>query len=143
MMEEEMMEETMMEMKAFDVKDETIHTINGASVAGITTNNDDATLIVWLDAAEGGELEINLNPTYITAFDDGTYFVLIDNEEVEFTQSGNRLNITFEFGAEKIEIVGSSVVPEFGTIAMIVLAVAIVSIITITAKTKIRLTPSL
>jgi len=53
------------------------------------------------------------------------------------------LLIEYSAGAEKIEIVGSHVVPEFGTIAMIVLAVAIVSIIAITAKTKTSLIPKL
>jgi len=53
------------------------------------------------------------------------------------------LHIEYEAGAEPIEIVGSHVVPEFGTIAMIILAVAIVSIIAITAKTKISLIPRL
>ena len=79
----------------------------------------------------------------ITAFDDGTYFVLIDNEEVEFEQSGNSLTIPYEAGNERVEIVGSYAVPEFGTIAMIILAVAIVSIIAITAKTRTTLIPKL
>ena len=41
------------------------------------------------------------------------------------------------------EAISFHVVPEFGTIAMIVLAVAVVSIIAITAKTKIALIPKL
>jgi len=56
---------------------------------------------------------------------------------------GRTLHIEYDAGTEKIEIVGSHVVPEFGTIAMIILAVAIVSIIAITAKTKISLIPKL
>ena len=56
---------------------------------------------------------------------------------------GRTLHIEYNAGTEKIEIVGSHVVPEFGTIAMIILAVAIVSIIAITAKTKISLIPRL
>ena len=47
--------------------------------------------------------------------------------------------LNIESGAERIEIVGSHVVPEFGTIAMIVLAVAIVSIIVLTTKTRTTL----
>jgi predicted secreted protein with PEFG-CTERM motif len=56
---------------------------------------------------------------------------------------GNTLHIDYVAGTEKIEIVGSHVVPEFGTIAMIVLAVAIISIIAITAKTRTTLIPKL
>ena len=56
---------------------------------------------------------------------------------------GRTLHIEYDAGTEKIEIVGSHVVPEFGTIAMIILAVAIVSIIAITAKTRTTLIPRL
>jgi len=56
---------------------------------------------------------------------------------------GRTLHIEYDAGNEKIEIVGSHVVPEFGTIAMIILAVAIVSIIVITAKTRTTLIPKL
>ena len=107
------------------------------------TNSDDATLVVAIDTSDDGELSINLDSDYITAFDDGSYFVLVNNEEVWFSQNGNVLTIPFEAGTEKIEIVGSAVVPEFGTIAMIILAVAIVSIIAITAKTRTTLIPRL
>ena len=41
----------------------------------------------------------------------------------------------------KIEIVGTHVIPEFGTIAMIVLAVAIVSIIAVSAKSRLSIMP--
>jgi len=90
-----------------------------------------------------GELKIKLNRDIITPFDDGSYFVLVEGQEIEFMQMGDTLHIDYEAGTEKIEIVGSHVVPEFGTIAMIVLAVAIVSIIAITAKTKTALIPKL
>ena len=58
-------------------------------------------------------------------------------------QMGNTIHVEYDAGSERIEIVGSHVVPEFGTIAMIILAVSIVSIIAITAKTKISLIPKL
>ena len=86
-------------------------------------------------------LKITLNKDIITPFDDGSYFVLVENEEADFEQMGRTLHIEYGAGAETIEIVGSHVVPEFGTIAMIILAVAIVSIIAITAKTRISLIP--
>ena len=41
----------------------------------------------------------------------------------------------------KITIIGTHVVPEFGTIAMIVLAVAIVSIIAVSAKSRLSFMP--
>jgi len=116
---------------------------SGASVTSIIANADDDSVIIVIDAVDDGELSVQLHDKIIRAFDDGSYFVLIDNEEVEFEQSGTNLTIPYEAGNERIEIVGSYAVPEFGTIAMIILAVAIVSIIAITAKTRMTLIPKL
>jgi len=116
---------------------------SGAPVTSITANADDDSVIIAIDATDDGVLSVTLHSEVITAFDDGTYFVLIDNEEVEFEQSGSSLTIPYGAGNERVEIVGSHAVPEFGTIAMIILAVAIVSIIAITAKTRTTLIPRL
>ena len=116
---------------------------SGASVTSITANADDDSVIIAIDATNDGVLSVTLHSEVITAFDDGTYFVLIDNASVEFEQTGNSLTIPYEAGNEMVDIVGSHAVPEFGTIAMIILAVAIVSIIAITAKTRTTLIPKL
>ena len=128
---------------AIDLVNTLSYSTSSGSVSSIITNSDDATLVVAIDASDDGELSITLDSDYITPFDDGSYFVLIDNEEVWFSHNGNTLTIPFEAGNERIEIVGGTVVPEFGTIAMIILAVAIVSIIAITAKTRMTLIPKL
>ena len=128
-----------------DISDQFSATVTSGEIHHIGANSDDDTLLVHLFGADdAGELKIVLNRDIITPFDDGSYFVLVDNEENEdFEQMGNTLHIQYGPGAERIEIVGSHVVPEFGTIAMIVLAVAIVSIIAITAKTRISLVPKI
>jgi len=126
-----------------DFTDTLSYSVSSGSVSSIISNSDDATLVVTVDTSDDGELSINLDNDNITAFDDGSYFVLVNNEEVEFSQDGNDLTIPYEAGTEKIEIVASAVVPEFGTIAMIVLAVAIVSIIVLTTKTRATLIPKL
>jgi predicted secreted protein with PEFG-CTERM motif len=127
-----------------DISDQFTASVTSGVIHHIGANSDDSTLLVHLFGADDdGELKITLNRDIITPFDDGSYFVLINNEEVEFEQMGNTLHIDYTAGTEKIEIVGSHVVPEFGTIAMIVLAVAIVSIIVITAKTRTTLIPKL
>ena len=127
-----------------DLSDQFIASVTSGVIHHIGANSDDDTLLVHLFGADDdGELKITLNKDIITPFDDGSYFVLINSEEVEFEQMGRTLHIEYDAGTEKIEIVGSHVVPEFGTIAMIILAVAIVSIIAITAKTKISLIPRL
>jgi len=127
-----------------DLSDQFTATSTSGVIHHIAGNSDDATLLVHLFGADDdGELKITLNSDIITPFDDGSYFVLVDSEETEFEQMGNTLHIEYSAGAERIEIVGSHVVPEFGTIAMIVLAVAIVSIIVLTTKTRATLIPKL
>ena len=127
-----------------DLSDEFTASVTSGVIHHIGGNTDDSTLVIHLFGADSdGELKIILNRDIITPFDDGSYFVLVEGQEVMFEQMGNTLHVEYEAGAEKIEIVGSHVVPEFGTIAMIVLAVAIISIIAITAKTRTTLIPKL
>ena len=105
-------------------------------------NGDDSTLDIYIDATDDGELTIALDESIIKPFDDGTFFVLVNNEETQdFVQEGNKLTIPCNVGDEKISIVGSWAVPEFGTIAVMILVVAIVSIIIVSAKTKLSLIP--
>jgi len=105
-------------------------------------NGDDSTLDVYIDATGDGELTIALDEEIIKPFDDGTFFVLVNNEEIQdFVQEGNKLIIPCNVGDEKISIVGSWAIPEFGTIAVMILVVAIVSIIIVSAKTKLSLVP--
>ena len=127
-----------------DLSDQFVATVTSGVIHHIGGNTDDSTLLVHLFGADDdGKLEITLNSDIITPFDDDSFFVIVNGEEVEFMQMGNTLHVDYEAGTERIEIVGSHVVPEFGTIAMIVLAVAIISIIAITAKTRTTLIPKL
>ena len=105
-------------------------------------NGDDSTLDIYMDATDDGVLTIVLDESIIKPFDDGTFFVLVNNESFfDFTQEGNKLTIPCKVGDEKISIVGSWAIPEFGTIAVMILVVAIVSIIIVSAKTKLSLVP--
>jgi len=56
-------------------------------------------------------------------------------------QEGNKLTIPCNVGDENVSIVGSWAIPEFGSIAVMILVVAIVSIIIVSAKTKLSLVP--
>ena len=105
-------------------------------------NADDSTLEIHMDATHDGTLTITLHEEVIKPFGDGTFFVFVNGEEVQdFVQDGNTLIIPCKAGDEKIEIVGSWAVPEFGTIAAMILVVAIVAIIAVSAKTKLSLVP--
>ena len=104
-------------------------------------NEDEDSLVIYVDPTDDGILTITLHEELMKPLDNGDYFVLVDNESVEFEQSGNMLTIPCMAGIEKIEIYGSWVIPEFGVIAAMILAVAIVSIIAVTAKTKLSIVP--
>jgi len=105
-------------------------------------NADDDSIVIYLDPTDDGILTITLHEELIKPFEDGTFVVIVDNQEMlDFTQVGNTLTIPCLAGTEKIEIHGSWAIPEFGVIAAMILAVAIVSIIVVTAKTRLSLVP--
>jgi len=117
--------------------------ISGGDILSMHIDEDNASLVIDMTSYNDGELFVALDETYIGS-DDGTFFVIVGGEESnDYEQAGNDLFISFPAGTESIEIVGSYAVPEFGTIAMIVLAVAIVSIIVLTTKTRTTLIPKL
>ena len=105
-------------------------------------NADDDSIVIYLDPTNDGILTVTLHEDLIKPFEDGTFAVIVNNQEMQdFTQVGNTLTIPCTVGTEKIEIHGSWAIPEFGVIAAMILAVAIVSIIVVTAKTKLSLVP--
>ena len=128
--------------EAADLTNELNYNISGGMVESITSTNDDSLLVTIHDAEDGSELTITLPDDIITPFNDGSFFVLVNGEESDDAeQNGNSITIPFDADTTEIEIVGTHVVPEFGTIAMIVLAVAIVSIIAVSAKSRLSIMP--
>jgi len=98
-------------------------------------NADDDSIVIYLDSTDDGILTVTLHEELIKPFEDGTFVVMADNQEMEdYTQVGNTLTIPCVAGTEKIEIHGSWAIPEFGVIAAMILVVAIISIIVITSK---------
>ena len=122
-----------------DLASEVDYSISGGHVEGVTANVNGNSLVIAIhDAEDGGELTITLPSDVITPFNDGTFFVLVNDEESDdASQDGNTITVPFDADATTVEIIGTHVVPEFGTIAAIILAVAITSIIVLSAKTKL------
>ena len=105
-------------------------------------NSDDDSIVIYLDPTTDGIITLTLHEDLIKPFEDGTFAVIVNNQEMQdFTQIGNTLTIPCLVGTEKIEIHGSWAIPEFGVIAAMILAVAIVSIIVVTAKTRLSIVP--
>ena len=109
---------------------------------GFFANADDDSIVIYLEPTDDGIITVTLHEDVIKPFGDGTFVVIVDNQEMQdYTQIGNTLTIPCVAGTEKIEIHGSWAIPEFGVIAAMILAVAIVSIIVVTAKTKLSIVP--
>ncbi|MBI5377745.1 MAG: PEFG-CTERM sorting domain-containing protein, partial [Thaumarchaeota archaeon] len=125
------------------------YTANGATVKSGMIDKESKSLIVKIDAASDGDLTLSIPRSVLdstSGTEDDRFFVLVNGEETsdvseEKTDTARSVTIQFESGAEEIEIIGTQIVPEFGAIAALVLAVAIISIIAVSAKTRLRLMP--
>jgi predicted secreted protein with PEFG-CTERM motif len=112
--------------------------ISGGMVTSATLNTNDNSIVISINAEDDGILTVTPSKTV----QDGIFMVLVDGEEwddVEIT--GNKVTVMFPAGAETIEIIGTFVIPEFGTIAAMILAVAIISIIAVSAKSRLSIIP--
>jgi len=124
------------------------YTITGGKLLGIIPDFDANSLIISIEATDDGTLTLTIPRSVLDATingEDDDFFVLVDGEEVDFdettTSIDRTLTIEFPAGAEEIEIIGTFVIPEFGTIAAMILAVAIISIIAISAKSRLSIIP--
>jgi predicted secreted protein with PEFG-CTERM motif len=132
------------------------YTMKGGIVTGMELNQNDLALEINIQTKSDGILDINLSRESIdslsNAGQDIDFIISIyekdsdiptqtDYMKIKADDSHRALSIPIENGDEKIVIIGTHVVPEFGTIAMIVLAVAIVSIIAVSAKSRLSIMP--
>jgi predicted secreted protein with PEFG-CTERM motif len=116
----------------------TSYDISGGHVISATVNTNDNSFIVNIDADDDGTLTISPS----TSTQKGIFMVLVDGEESDDAEiNGNTVVVPFLAGAEEIEIIGTFVIPEFGTIAAMILAVAIISIVAISAKSRLSIVP--
>ena len=112
--------------------------VTDGQITGIIADTTDTAIVINLETINDGMLSITTSDFLIRPFSDGGFFVLVDGEEIDSATYENKiLAIPYTAGVEKIEVYGSYVIPEFGTIAIIVLAVAIVSIIALSRKNSI------
>jgi len=82
------------------------YTIRGGIVDSISQDKHHNAVKIMMDSRLDGQITITVNNNSVTPFSDGTYFVTIDGEEVEFTQVGKRLTIDFMANSQKIMIYG-------------------------------------
>ncbi|HSB56475.1 MAG TPA: PEFG-CTERM sorting domain-containing protein [Nitrosopumilaceae archaeon] len=125
------------------------YSIVGGTVKEGTLDMKAKSLIVKIDADSDGDLTLSIPRSVLdskSGNDDSRFFVLVNGEEQDIyseqkTDDTRSVTIQFESGVDEIEIIGTQIIPEFGAIAALVLAVAIISIIAVSAKTRLRLMP--
>ena len=109
--------------------------VTDGEITRIIADTAETSLIIDLEATDDGVLSITTSDFLIRPFSDGNFFVLIDGEEVQQISLENKiLSIPYPAGAKKVEVYGSYVVPEFGTLAIFILGISVVSIIVLTRK---------
>ncbi len=122
---------------------------SGAVVTKATVSSATTSLVLMIDAQSDGSISLMIPRNVLdSTSDDGDsdFIVLVDGEEADFEEiesddETRTLDITFSEGSSQIEIIGTYAVPEFGTMAAIILAVAIVSIIAVSARTRLSILP--
>ena len=133
--------------------------ITGGYVSNTQISEENNSIIISINSDSDGNLTVYLPRDVIDSkmahegnlpsdqiLPDTEFVVLADGIPAKLTElqtnpTNRILSIDFENGTSQIEIIGTQVIPEFGTIAMIILAVAIVSIIAVSTKSRLRFMP--
>jgi len=127
----------------FDVK----YTIRGGTVESIDIDAENLGFLVKINSSEGGKIILELPREYIDAEKqngkDEEFIILINDSQTAYDQIRSEstvrtVGINFEKGDSEIQIIGTYVIPEFGTIVMIILTIGILSSILLT-KNKFQI----
>ena len=124
--------------------------ITNGRILSITPTESNS-LVVSIETTGDGSITLTIPRTVLESTDSATdedseIFVLVDYEEsndynITTTSTDRTITVEFAEGTEEIELIGTWVIPEFGTIAAMILAVAIISVIAISAKSKLSIIP--
>jgi len=111
------------------------YTISTGSVSGAMFSSASNSLTLQI-STNGMDGTLTVNPP--TDSIKGIFMVLVDGEEWDDVEiNGNEVTIDFPAGTNEIEIIGTFAIPEFGTIAALILAVSIISIIAVSSRTRL------
>ncbi|HET7283583.1 MAG TPA: PEFG-CTERM sorting domain-containing protein [Nitrososphaeraceae archaeon] len=119
---------------------------NGNNLKNISVEKDNTTLITNIASQSGGKLTIQLPRSLIDSKKQGNqdspYVIFEDSQpwqrvqQVKSNAEARTLSIDFDKGTGVMEIAGSKVLPEFGTVSAVVFAIAIIGIIMASTKYK-------
>ena len=121
----------------FDVK----YTIEGGIVKDMLIDEKIFALIIIIESTDAGSISLEIPRYALDAKkqdgEDDIFIIIIDGIEAPYqesiTDSDSRvITINFEQGDSDIEIIGTTIIPEFGTIAMMILTIGIITTIVVT-----------
>jgi len=127
----------------FDVK----YTIRGGTVENIEIEPENLGLLVKINALDNGKIILELPREFINAEkqngNDEKFIILVNDVQTTYDQIRSEstirtVGINFEKGNSEIQIIGTYVIPEFGTIVMIILTIGILASILLT-KNKFQI----
>jgi hypothetical protein len=120
------------------------YSISNATISDMSIDTQDTSLIISLQTAGDGSITITLPRTLIdakTGTVDDQFFVLEDGADTDFqeskTSTDRTLSIPFTDGTEKIEIIGTQVVPEFDSLVGIIITISIIGVIIISTRFRL------
>ena len=112
--------------------------IDDGYVKEIDDNQSTNSLIFTLfDPGDNGKISITLSDDVIIPFEDGSFIVMIDGIESDYTIDDRVLNIDFKSDNETIEIIGTYVIPEFYEVAPLVLATSLIGLVVLRKYKKL------
>ena len=127
----------------FDVK----YTIKGGTVESIDIDSENLGILLKINSSDNGKIILELPRAYIDSQKqnggDEKFIILINDvqttyEEIQSDSTVRIIGINFEKGDSEIQIIGTHVIPEFGTIVMIILTIGILASILLT-KNKFQI----
>ena len=118
---------------------EVAYELTGAEIIRMFPDTENKSLIIEIKTFSDGELSLTL-PTTVIDTDEEGFFILVDGDETNHNAESVpgfwTLTIPFSYGSEEIEIIGTFVIPEFGTVAALILMASIATIVIISTKNK-------
>ena len=119
--------------------------INGGVIKEILVDSENLTLIVVIESESDGSITLNLPRISIDSrnsagTEDIDFIIFIDGAEVPYQENKDAFSriITFEFeeGDSNIEVIGTTIIPEFGSYVMIALFLSVLVTIIFSYKFK-------
>ncbi len=121
------------------------YTLSGATISDMLVNTPETSLVILINSTSDGNLVIDLPRSLIDAkagVNDDNFIVLVDDTYTSFhetkTDTDRTLSIAFTGGTERIEIIGTQVLPEFGSLSAALLTLSIVFIVAISTKSRFK-----